>query len=227
MIITIDGPCGVGKSTHSTELAKAIGFEQLDSGALYRAVTFHCLRSNADFSDPKALAEVAATAEVDMRITSKGREILLRGEVVADDDLRDPKVARHIAPIADMRDVRERVNEVQRRVAKGNDYVLDGRDTGTVVFPAAEIKIFLTAEAQDRAQRRYKQLLKKRGPEESDSFEVVLQDLEERDRRDRGRPFGALKQAPDAIIVDSTGNSFEETLNVLIETVKSHPAWTR
>jgi len=225
MIITIDGPSGVGKSSLSKALARHLGFGQIDSGAMYRAATLHCLRQGVDFADVDALSRAASTARIELRhLPEGGDEVLLNGEVV-DAELRDPEISRRIANVADLRLVRDLVNEAQRLAARGRDLVLDGRDTGTVVFPNADIKIYLTADVEARGRRRHEQMVLTRGAEHAESLDRVIADLAERDRRDRSRPFGALKPAEDAILVDSSTFTYAQGLSELIRIVEEHPAY--
>jgi cytidylate kinase len=149
---------------------------------------------------------------------------MLNGDVV-DAELRDPEVSRRIANVADLRSVRELVNDVQRRAAHGRDLILDGRDCGTVVFPDAEIKVYLTADALSRARRRHEQMLLNKRPQAMQPLAEVVSDLEARDARDRARPFGALRQAPDAVVVDTSGLTYEEGWQLLLRAVEEHPAF--
>lgn len=224
MIITIDGPSGVGKSTLSKALARHLGFGQIDSGALYRAVTLHCLRARAPFDDMQALERCALGARVELHHSPHGDVVMLNGDVV-DAELRDPEVSRRIANVADLRSVRELVNDVQRHAARGRDLILDGRDCGTVVFPDAEIKVYLTADALSRARRRHEQMLLNKRPQAMQPLAEVVADLEARDARDRARPFGALRQSPDAVVVDTSGLTYEEGWQSLLRAVEEHPAF--
>jgi cytidylate kinase len=212
MIVAIDGPAGAGKSTITRTLARRLGFAFLDTGAMYRAVTLAALRRGVPWDDVASLARVAE----DVVIELDGDQVLLDGEDVSQ-EIRTPAVTSAIANVADNVHVRQRLVEQQRRIAAGkSNIVTEGRDQGTVAFPDAECKIFLTASPEERARRRLDDL-RSRGQEAT--LEEVLSDQNERDRRDQARPVGRLMKAADAVEVCTDGLTPEEVVERLEEIV--------
>jgi len=212
MIVTIDGPAGAGKSTTARQLAERLGFHYLDTGAMYRVVTLVCLRQGVDLNDAEAVA--AAARKVSFHF--EGNRVF-----VDDADvtlaIRGSNVTHESRHIAANLDVRAWLVERQRELAAGLDIVTEGRDQGTVAFPDAECKFFLTADPQQRALRRQREL-QARG--ENVALETILEQQEGRDRRDELREVGALKPAPDAIQVDTSALSATEVLAFLEQTVR-------
>jgi cytidylate kinase len=196
-VVTIDGPAGSGKSTVARQLARRLGWRFLDTGAMYRAVTLAALRAGIDLTSDQALADLVQTLEVKMR----GEQVLLGDEDVTD-SIRTAQVTQASRFIADSPSVRRQLTDWQREIAKGDDVVTEGRDQGTLVFPDAYRKYYLTASDEERARRRLADFTA-RG--ESTSFEAVLGDLRARDARDAARAIAPMKPAADAIVVDSTG----------------------
>jgi cytidylate kinase len=211
MIVTIDGPAGAGKSTVARELAQRLGFRFLDTGAMYRAVALAAVRQDVDLGDADALAELALHVE----IRFERDRVLLNGRDVSQ-AIRDNEITRRVRPVADNQRVRRRLVELQRQIAREGDIVTEGRDQGTVAFPDADCKIFLTATPEERARRRVREL-GERG--EVVSFQEVLDQQNARDRQDAQRPVGALVQAPDAIKFLTDGLSREEVVERLAKIV--------
>lgn len=211
-VITIDGPAGAGKSTVAKLLAKQLGFEFLDTGAMYRTVTLAVLRSGMSISDDKAVADVAENAD----IRFSGNLVLLNGEDVSK-EIRTPKVAAAIGLVADNLGVRRRLTKLQREWTSGRSVVTEGRDQGTEVFPDSPCKIFLFAGERVRAERRQIEL-KERGIEMD--LEDVLRQQTQRDEDDRRRPVGALRKADDALEVCTDGLSLAEVVEHLVEVVR-------
>jgi cytidylate kinase len=212
MIITIDGPAGAGKSTVARLLAARLGFDYLDTGAMYRAVTLAALRAGCDPRDAAALRRLLD--QLDLRL-EKGR-VYLQGEDVTD-LLRSQQITAASGAIADSPVVRAHLVALQRQWAAGRNVVCEGRDQGTLVFPQAECKFFLTAAPQERARRRHQEMLA-RG--EALSLEEVLRDQEARDRRDAARTIAPLVPAADAVILDTTTLSLEEVVDRLAAEVR-------
>ncbi|HUG67431.1 MAG TPA: (d)CMP kinase [Pirellulaceae bacterium] len=212
MIVTLDGPAGAGKSTIARKLADRLGFAFLDTGAMYRAVTLVAVRNQGPWDDPQSLAELARHCQIEM----DGSRVHLNGEDVSE-LIRRNEVTSHIHYLADNSAVRERMVELQRTIAMGKDIVSEGRDQGTVAFPNAECKIFLTASPEERARRRVQEL-QARG--EQISVEKVLAQQNERDHRDSTRNVGRLERAPDAIDVNTDGMSADEVVERLVEIVR-------
>ncbi|MEI7684759.1 MAG: (d)CMP kinase [Planctomycetota bacterium] len=207
MIVTIDGPAGAGKSSAALRLAERLGFAFLDTGAMYRAVALAALRAQCALDDEGVLARLLA----DLRLEMPAGQVLLNGEDVAP-FLRTPEITTASMPIAASRAVRERLVGWQRSIAHARDIVTEGRDQGTLVFPHAECKFFLTAAASERAQRRQREL-SARGS--TITVDEVLAMQSERDARDEGRTLGPLKQADDAILVETTGLTLEQVVEHL------------
>ena len=213
MIVTIDGPAGAGKSSAARELARRLGFRFLDTGAMYRAVTLAARERGIELADAEALAAVARGIQVELT----GGRVLLDGEDVTT-AIRKFDITTAIHYAADNPEVRGELVAWQRKAADGSDVVTEGRDQGTVVFPHAECKIFLTAGEEERARRRHADLLS-RG--ENIPFEEVLANQRLRDHRDQSRPVGALIKAPDAVEVSTDGLTPEEVVSKLEEVVRS------
>lgn len=220
MIVTIDGPAGAGKSSAARQLADELGFRFLDTGAMYRAVTWGILELGIPCQDRDRVAKAAASMEIRL----SGSNVYVDGQDVTQ-AIRAARINEHISSIADNVSVRDLLVRQQRAIAATGDYVCEGRDQGTVVFPHAECKIFLTASPQARARRRVAEL---EGSGMSANYATILKQQEERDRRDAARPVGGLKKADDAIEVLTDDMTFEEVvahLKMLVQSVmQNHQA---
>lgn len=213
MIVAIDGPAGAGKSTVTRLLAQKLDFKFLDTGAMYRAVTWAALERGIDLGDHQALRALAEEIE----ITFDDDKVFLNGTDVTV-QIRSPEVTRHVSAIADAPTVREYLVMLQRRIAQHGDFVCEGRDQGTVAFPDAICKIYLTASSRCRALRRAQQM--------TDSGEVVnieqlIREQDLRDHQDLNRAVGRLKKADDAIEFDTDSKTQEEVVSELVEIVQS------
>ena len=208
-VITLDGPAASGKGTVAELVARELGFHYLDSGALYRIATLAALKAGVDPADSEGLT---AVAEKLSPVFENGR-ILLEGEDVTL-AIRSEEVSRVTSKVAVVPGVRRALFDLQRRAARAPGLVADGRDMGTVVFPEAPLKVFLTASARVRAERRYKQLTA-RG--ETADLDLLTKDLEERDRRDRERAEAPLKPAADARLLDTTEMGIEEAVKKVLD----------
>lgn len=208
-VITLDGPAASGKGTVAELVARELGFHYLDSGALYRIATLAALKAGVDPADSEGLT---AVAEKLSPVFENGR-ILLEGEDVTL-AIRSEEVSRATSKVAVVPGVRRALFDLQRRAARAPGLVADGRDMGTVVFPEAPLKVFLTASARVRAERRYKQLTA-RG--ETADLDLLTKDLEERDRRDRERAEAPLKPAADARLLDTTEMGIEEAVKKVLD----------
>jgi CMP/dCMP kinase len=219
VIVTIDGPAGAGKSTVARTLAHRLGFRFLDTGAMYRAVAYVALRDQWPLDDPLEVAR--RSSQLDLQID--GDQIRVEGRDVTA-HLRDADVTDRIHYVADNPHVRGRLVQLQRKVAEGGSLVTEGRDQGTVVFPDAQCKFFLTATVEERARRRWND--RRRAGEDVELAEVV-EAQQERDRRDRGRAVGALARADDAIVIQTDGKSLEEVVDELVAHVQRREQPTR
>ncbi len=204
MIITIDGPAGAGKSTIARLLAERLGFELLDTGAMYRGVAWACLSSNIDLERHADVARIAQAVTIRFE-----RENVLVNGIEATHQIREPDVTAIASIVAAMPVVRERLVELQRTAASGRNMVCEGRDQGTVVFPNAERKFFVTASLEARAKRRQAELA---GRDRHQSLKETVRQLAERDERDISRDIAPLKPAPDAIEIDTSDLTIDQAL---------------
>jgi cytidylate kinase len=207
-VICIDGPSGAGKGTLSQHLATELGWHLLDSGALYRVVGFAGRLAAVSLEDSDAVAGIARSLDVDFRPTDDGVSVWLAGDDVTA-HLRTEEGGRDASTVAALPAVREALLLRQQELARPPGLIADGRDMGTVVFPQASLKIFLTASAEARAERRFHQL---QGMGESVSLARLLTDIQQRDARDQSRAVSPLVPAEDAIVIDSTALSADEVL---------------
>jgi cytidylate kinase len=212
MIVTIDGPAGTGKSTVARMLAERLGFEFLNTGAMYRAVAYACLQQQLNLANEQAVADVAGTLHI---LFSSNRLLLNEADVT--EAIRGQDVTQSASIVAANPKVRRRLVELQRLAGKGANLVTEGRDQGTAVFPDAERKFFLTASAAERARRRQKEL-EARG--ERISFEELLAQQELRDQRDETRACSPLKPAPDAVWIDTTEMTLAHVASYLEQLVQ-------
>ena len=216
--VAIDGPAGAGKSTVSRAAAKAVGYIYVDTGALYRAVGVNALRKGIDTKDKPAVAASLADISVDLVFENGEQKVLLNGENVSS-EIRTPPASMAASDVSAVPEVRAFLFDLQRDIAKRNNCIMDGRDIGTVVLPDAKVKIFLTASPEERAMRRYKELIEKGTVVK---YEDVLSELIERDYNDSHREIAPLKPAEDGVILDTTGLSLEESVNEIIRIIKEN-----
>lgn len=217
MIIAIDGPSGAGKSTVAKAVAKKLGFSCLDTGAMYRAIAWRALADGVSLDDDVALGQVARSYDIAFGHDA-GDPVPKRvtiGGVDVTDAIRTAEIDRAVSPVSSAPSVRTALVEQQRRIGRMGDYVVEGRDIGTVVFPEAEVKVFLTASDEERAHRRVRQNVD-RGIGSIDFAEVLL-DLRRRDDHDSSRATSPLRPAEDAIHLDSTGSYIEEVIGQICE----------
>ena len=212
--VAIDGPAGAGKSTVARRVSSLLNYIYVDTGALYRAVGYYMLRKGiAPEETEKIAAELQSGAvEVDIRFIGGEQHVFLCGEDV-NSQIRTPQISMAASKVSAIGAVRTFLLELQRKLARENNVIMDGRDIGTVVLPHAQVKIFLTASAEERARRRCLELCEKGTPQ---PFPEVLRDIEQRDEQDRTRAIAPLKQAEDAVFVDSSALSFEEVVEKVI-----------
>lgn len=214
--IAVDGPAGAGKSTISRGAAKELGFIYVDTGALYRAVGLNALRLGIDTKEVAKVGAALAQTEVELRFIDGEQRVFLNGEDVSE-AIRAPEASMAASNVSAIPSVRDFLFELQRDIAKNNNCIMDGRDIGTVVLPGAQIKIFLTASPEERAQRRYRELIAKDVPAE---YEQVLEEMKQRDFNDSNRAIAPLKPAQDSVLVDTTGYALDEAIALVIKLIK-------
>jgi len=216
LIIAIDGPVGSGKSTVARRVAALLGYVYIDSGAMYRAVALKALRRGVSLDDAGALATLAQATHIDLRAQDDAQLVLLDDEDVTT-AIRTPEVSQSASKIAVVPGVRHVLVAEQRRAGEQGGVVMEGRDIGSVVFPDAQLKIFLTASPEIRAERRWREHQQK-----GDAIDLArtLEEVHERDRRDRERSSSPLVRAPDAVVVDSTAMEPEEVARLIVMLVK-------
>lgn len=214
--IAIDGPSGAGKSTLAKKLAEKLAFLYVDTGAIYRTVGLFTRMRGVSPDDGESVAALLPDIAVTMKYGEDGlQRMYLNGEDVTD-AIRQNEISAYASKVSAIPAVRAFLLDMQRSTAAKNDVIMDGRDIGTVVLPHADVKIFLTATAEDRAHRRFVELLE-RGQQVEQA--QILQDVLERDERDTNRPVAPLKQAEDAILVDTTGNSLDDSFELIYRLV--------
>jgi cytidylate kinase len=213
IIITLDGPAGSGKSTVARELARALGYAYLDTGAMYRAVTLAVLRKKIDCTNASRVIETLPDLTIDIRYDGGIQKTLLNGEDVSE-AIRTPDVSRNVSAIAAIPEVRQHLVAQQQRMGRDGGYVVDGRDAGTVIFPNAAMKFFLTASVKERARRRQLELA---AQQTSLSLEQMIDEIERRDRLDSSRDVSPLRKAPDAIEIDNTSLTVNDQVEWIVE----------
>ncbi len=212
--VAIDGPAGAGKSTIAKLVAKENGYIYVDTGAMYRGLAIHFIKKGLKAEDIKGIVEACEDAEVSIVYENDVQQIYLNGENVTA-MLRTEEVGNMASKTSAIPAVREKLLELQRTLAREKNVIMDGRDIGTNILPNADVKIYLTASVETRATRRYKELLEKG---ENCVYEEIAQDIKERDERDMNREIAPLKQAEDAILVDSS----EMTIDEVVKTICSY-----
>lgn len=214
--IAIDGPSGSGKSTLAKGLASKLGLVYIDTGAIYRTVGLYVQRKDLESTDKDGIVACLPEIDITMKLENGGSVVYLNGERMGD-EIRTPRSSIYASDVSKLPEVRAHVLSLQRDIARDNDCIMDGRDIGTVVLPDAKIKIFLTASAEARAERRYKELAEKG---QSVDFNALLEEIKQRDYQDSHREIAPLKQAEDAILVDTTNVGLEDAINLVLTTVK-------
>ena len=217
--VAIDGPAGAGKSTISRKAAAELGFIYIDTGALYRTVGLNALRLGVDIQNDEAvISTLTDDLKVELKFTDGEQRMFLNGEDVSS-DIRTPEASMATSRVSAVPKVRQYLFDLQKNLAKSNNCIMDGRDIGTVVLPDADVKIFLTASPEARAERRYKEL-KEKGVEAS--YEEVLNDMIKRDYDDSHRAIAPLKQADDAILCDTSDIDLQQSIELIINTIKEN-----
>lgn len=215
-VIAIDGPAGAGKSTIAKAVAKELDYLYIDTGAMYRAVGWGALQAGIAMDDEAALTELAKNSVIELKSTNEGYRVFWN-DIDVSEAIRTPEASAAASPVSAVLGVREELVPQQRRMAAKGRVVMDGRDIGTNVLPDADCKIFLTAEPEERARRRYHELLEKGM---AVTFAEVQKDMAERDYRDSHRAHAPLKQAADAFLLDSTGMSIPQVVELVLQQVR-------
>ena len=214
--VAIDGPAGAGKSTVARAAAAKLGYIYVDTGALYRAVGVYCLRKGITTTDAEGVGSILGEITVELKFIDGVQHVFLNGDDVST-EIRLPEASMAASNVSAIPAVRAFLFDLQRDIAAKNNCIMDGRDIGTVVLPDAQVKIFLTADDEERAMRRYREL-KEKGSEVT--FQEVLDDLRVRDYNDSHREIAPLKPAEDSVIVNTTGYTLEESIEKIVNTVK-------
>ena len=212
LVIAVDGPAGAGKSTIAKIVADKLNINYIDTGAMYRAITYKVLQNNIDVNNEDQIIEIAKNSDIDF----KDNNIYLDGKILKE-EIRTPEVSNNVSNIAQIKEVRYLMVDVQREIGNKNSVILDGRDIGSYVFPNADYKFFLVASPEERGERRYKELIKKGY---DTTLEEVIKDVIRRDEIDSNREFAPLVKASDAIEIDTTGKSIDEVVESVISKIR-------
>lgn len=220
-IIAIDGPSGAGKSTVTRLVAERLGLRFLDTGAMYRAITLHCMRAGIKLDDFKAVAAAAAKAQLRCEPSLKGPMRVFLGAEEVTEKIRTVEVTRNIHYVADVREVRDLMVKMQRQIGEQGGLATEGRDQGTVVFPDASLKVYMYASAEVRSKRRVAEL-NARGQQVT--LDEVLREINQRDMLDKSREIGGLKKAADAVELDTSDMTPEQAAETIVKLAKSRLA---
>ena len=213
LIIAVDGPAGAGKSTIAKKLSEILELEYIDTGAMYRALTLKVIEAGIDPNDTEQILKLMDTTSIDIR----DNNIHLDGTRV-DKEIRKNIINNNVSVVSKIKEVRDNMVKLQRKLAESNNVIMDGRDIGTVVLPNANYKFFIMASVEERARRRYKELIEKR--EENISYEQILSEIENRDRIDSTREIAPLKKSPDAYLIDTTYKTVEQCIKEIMAIIE-------
>lgn len=211
LVIAVDGPAGAGKSTIAKIIAENLKINYIDTGAMYRAITYKCLKNNIDINNEEEVSNLAKKTNIDF----KNNNIYLDGKILTD-EIRTIEVSNNVSNVAKIKEVRYLMVDVQREIGKRSSVILDGRDIGSYVFPNADYKFFLIATPQERGQRRFIELSKKGYKV---TLEDIIKDIVKRDEIDSNREFAPLIKAKDAIEIDTTGKTIDEVVDIVISKI--------
>ena len=214
--VAIDGPAGAGKSTIARAASKELGFIYVDTGALYRAVGVYCLRNGITTTDADGVGAVLNEINVELKFIDGVQHVYLNEDDVSA-EIRLPEASMAASNVSAIPSVRAFLFDLQREIAAKNNCIMDGRDIGTVVLPDAKVKIFLTADPEERAMRRFKELEEKGS---TVTYQEVLDDLKVRDYNDSHREIAPLKPAEDSVVINTTGNTLEQSIELIVKTIK-------
>ena len=211
LVIAVDGPAGAGKSTIAKIIAKRLNINYIDTGAMYRAITYKCLKNNVDINNEEEVIKIAQNTDIDFR----DNNLYLDKEIV-NEEIRTIEVSNNVSNVAKITEVRYLMVDVQREIGKRNSVILDGRDIGSYVFPNADYKFYLIATPEERGIRRFKELTEKGY---DTSLEEIIKDIVRRDEIDSNREFAPLVKAEDAIEIDTTGKSIDEVVDYVLSKI--------
>ncbi len=215
--IAIDGPAGAGKSTIAKEVAKRLQFIYVDTGALYRAVGLYAVRSGVETTDKDKVTNLLPQIDISLKFVNSEQRVFLNEDDVST-DIRLPEISMAASNVSAIPTVREFLFDLQRKLARENNVIMDGRDIGTVVLPSAQVKIFLTASPEERARRRKEQLELAGNVVD---YDKLLEEIKQRDYNDSHREIAPLKPAEDSVTIDTTGNELEQSIELLYNHIKS------
>lgn len=213
LVIAVDGPAGAGKSTIAKKISEILKIEYIDTGAMYRALTLKVLQSNIKLDNVEEIIKLMKFTYINF----KDNHIYLDGTRV-DKEIRENIINNNVSKIAKLKEVRQKMVDIQQKLSETNDLIMDGRDIGTVVFPDASYKFFVTASVEERAKRRYKDLVEKSN--EKISYKQVLLDIKERDKIDSTRKIAPLRKSSDAYEIDTTNKTIEQSVNEIINIIE-------
>lgn len=216
-VVAIDGPAGTGKGTIANLISKELGLVNIDTGATYRCVALYAIRNNIKLEEKERIIASLENINIDMKYEKGEQKVYLNGEDVSK-EIRNKEVNLIVSQISSIKEVRYKMVDIQRNLANGKNVIMEGRDITTVVFPNAEIKIYLDAKVEERAKRRYKELIEKGN---NVTYEETLENIKRRDKTDMEKEMGALKIAEDAIYIDTTNLTIEEVYEEIKKIIAS------
>ncbi len=213
LVIAVDGPAGSGKSTIAKRIADILRLEYIDTGAMYRALTLKVINEGIDSKDTESILELLQTTS----IYFKDNHIYLDG-IMVDDKIRKNIINKNVSNVAKIKKVREKMVEIQQKLSKSSNIIMDGRDIGTVVLPRANFKFFIIASVEERARRRYKELIEK--GEKDISYNQILTEIKRRDKLDSTRKISPLRKSPESYEIDTTNKTIDQSINEIIDIIK-------
>ena len=214
-IVAVDGTAGSGKGTITKIIAEKLNLVSIDTGAMYRCVALECINQGIEYTEIEKIKKVLENINIELKKENGNQLVFLNGQDVTE-DIRTPEVDNQVAKFAAVKEVREKITPMQRKMGDNNDIIMEGRDIGTVVFPNADVKVFLDCSVEERAMRRYKQDLEK-GIQTT--YDEVLASIKERHRLETEREIAPLTKAPDAVYIDSTGMTIDEEAEAVIKVI--------